>query len=248
MKPLPLFALFAATLFGGCTSTKTLKVSEQNGQVSLIQDQGDSVLVSQKKNAVVLRLVTPWFSEGITTLPAFFFTVGNGEGSPIDFRLGDIRISVGSREIQIFTQMDVRSKLGRQAVDQAVTRSMRSSSQSSATAAVLAASGTSGLNNDLQIAREASSAVPMAYKPDAPAAVQAKVNADLLVQMAGSKSEVTEKLRGAALIWQRKPIMPGTIAGGVVKFDALGLNKGDRIKITVSVGSERHEFLYEIGE
>ena len=84
----------------GCASPRSITVSNLN-EVDAIYDQGIAVLKSTKTNGVVIRLLTPSFSNETRELPALVVGFANGSDHAVDFSTQNISCISGNKIVKV---------------------------------------------------------------------------------------------------------------------------------------------------
>jgi len=109
-------AAFAILVLGGCTTTRTLSVSQENG-ATLGFAQGRPWLQSVKRNTVAVWLLTPTYKTDLNDLipPAFLVVVRNGGDQTMSLSRGDITATADGRPIHILTYEEYCGEIDRQA-------------------------------------------------------------------------------------------------------------------------------------
>lgn len=177
------------------------------------------LIVSEKAQRVGARLLTPSFSNESTALPAVLVTVENRASAPVPFSTGNVTVFSGTNPVRIYTPAQLAEKIEKESeidADRAVARD--TAQLQSATAARMDASATPMMVQRTQAINQGTAARSAASK-------QVAVLANLLYPVT---------------------IASGATAGGVIKLRAEDIASGQPLRIVVTLGSDVHEFIFDV--
>jgi hypothetical protein len=231
---------------GGC-GTKSVNVSSSS-PIRATYEQGTAVLVSQKTNGVVLRVLTAEFSKN--TLPSFYVAVSNGGDSEIEFSTSNLSAFSGKERVRVYTYEELDKKIRREAAMAAAAAAMNGASQSiSASMPVTTySSGSAYSSGSGGYAGATYYETTTAYDPAAAAAAQAQINAQTTSQMSMIASARNIQLDNLGSVLRRNTLRPGASMGGVAKLHSEDIESGQPLEIIVSIGGETHEFVFDVGK
>lgn len=249
-KLVPLL-IMAMLLIGGtgCTSTRTLSFASSESQ-SPVYEQGVAVLQSQQTNGVVVRVLTPEFTSETNSLPALLIYVSNGTDKSFDFSANDIEVLSGKSRVKVYSYEEMQKRIKREsallafalamnAAGQSMQASMPKTSYTSGSVNAYGAGGYSYANY---------SGYTTTYNPAAAASAQAQINANMMNQMSMVATTRSIQLNDTGSFLRRNTVMPGKMAGGVVKLHAQHIKKGKPLRLRVTAGGEAHEFALDVGK
>jgi hypothetical protein len=233
-------------LCGGCTTTRTLAVSNLNPTAPTFE-HGVPCLQSARTNAVTVWLLTPVYRTDLRDLhpPAFRVLVKNGGDRAFDFFPDNISASSGGTAVHVFTAEEFIREIDRQAavlvhmLDIGTAETKEKADQTEAYAAVATPGTSPGANGPVYDF----STVPHRLGEDAKEQIDE--------QAAGRRAEIErwrrELLDDARLMLGRHTVAPGAMAGGVVRLAPAGVGGGQPLKIVITAGGETHEFYFDVG-
>jgi len=210
-------AAFAILVLGGCTTTRTLSVSQENG-ATLGFAQGRPWLQSVKRNTVAVWLLTPTYKTDLNDLipPAFLVVVRNGGDQTMSLSRGDITATADGRPIHILTYEEYCGEIDRQA-------------------------GLASLEF-----QEPLGIVPGAANQGPEEREAYRSVAQFGKRMIDLQSGELLADAGLMLVLDQYLIAPGQAIKGVVRLKPSDLSSGQRLRILVKTGDETHEFFYDV--
>jgi hypothetical protein len=239
-----------AILLGGCTHTLLISVAPNN-PIKPIYEQGAAVLRSQKKHAVVLRLLTPEFrTRGFDGLPTFYVAIANLGDHELDISTANITATAAEKPVHVYTFEELKREIKHEADEQRTALAMAAAAQSiaasvpqqtysSGTATAYGKSGTTSVNYNQ---------VATTYNPAATAAAQAQINASMVNQMAAAAASQAVNMDSLGGMLRRNTVLPGQVAAGVVKLDPDELSSSRPLVVLVTVDGETHEFVFKVDD
>lgn len=243
---LALFSLGCCLLLSHCTSS--LKVSAFN-PVPPIYEQGNAVLISKKKNEVMVRLLSDRFSGATHSLPEFLVVVNNRSKSIIDFSTDNVTAMSGEKSVRIFTYEKLRKRIETEAAIQAFAAAMNGASQSISASMPQQSyhSGSAYAYGSGGYTRATYTGTTTTYNPAASAIARSNIQANTSNQISSIAMSRDAALGDTTSMLRRDTIMPGAFAGGVVKMYGQDLRRGKPLKITVQIQGELHDFYFDVG-
>lgn len=250
MKSILLFIISSILLILlGCASPRSISVSNLNA-VDTTYEQGVAVLKSVKSHAVVLRVLSTSFSNETRELPALLVGFANGRDHAIDFSTQNISCRSGDRVVKVYNFEELEKKIKKEAALLAFALAMNSASQSMAASMPqhTYSSGTVSAYGSGGFAHGSYSGYSTTYNPAASAAAQAQINANTMNMMTAVASSRNIQLNSLSSMLRRNTVGPGEFVSGVVKLHAEDIVAGQPLRLVVSLGSENHEFIFDISK
>jgi len=213
-------------------------------------EQGVAILKSEKTHGVVLRILSTSFSNETRELPALLVGFANGSDHSIDFSTQNISCRSGDRVVKVYTFDELETKIKREAALLAFALAMNSASQSMAASMPQQtySSGTVSAYGSGGYAHGSYSGYSTTYNPAASAAAQAQINANTMNMMTAVASSRNIQLNSLSSLLRRNTVSPGEFVSGVVKLHAEDIVAGQPLRLVVSLGSEQHEFIFDISK
>lgn len=238
-----------STFLAGCaTAVRTVTPSDAN-KMPVVWTQGIANLTSNKKNSVVVSLVSSTFLAHHQDVYGFFVGIRNLGPDPIDFSTSNVKIFSGPEYLDIYTYEQLERIIEKEAARKRFAAVVAAGLQSVA-AALPQQSITSGTIHTTTPAYGTTisrySGVSTTYDPAAAASAQAEIQA-------GTKGEIHEIERDRAsrldqiqVILRRNTVFPGGTAGGIVAVNPGDLNVGMPVRVVVTLPGESHDFLFNV--
>lgn len=176
--------------------------------------------VSEKKHRVTLQLQTPQFSRKIDELPTFRISVMNRSEVPVGFGPASIAAKSGDAMVALYSAAELEHAIAAEAKYEGVAAEVR---------------GTSKIQ---------STNLGLPYASPGRPAILAQMDA-LTERTAVRQAEMKRRAQLRLLVYPNS-IPPGGTFGGLVKFHAEQIAPGRPLVITVTVGDERHEFVFDV--
>lgn len=239
--------LASLVLLSGCASTRILSVSNLSPEEPVYQ-QGVPVLRSVKQNTVVVRLLSPEFSNDMNHLPAFYIAVQNGGTTPFNFSTFSISASSGDSAVQVYTHDQLVAYVRRKAAWAAFGTALAGGLQAAAAATPQQTytSGTATVYGSNGYATGTYSGTSTTYDPAEAVAAQAQVEANTDQQMAMIAAARDAQVNDLRSVLRENTVEPGQFVGGVVFLNPERIRAGQQLVIDVSVGDEDHRFIFDV--
>jgi hypothetical protein len=204
---------------------------------------------SEKKNTVIVRLLTSEFSNDTRGFPAFYVAALNGTDQPFDFSPANVKAFSGEATVFVFSYEEMQKRIKHEAAMQALAVALNGASQSMAASMpqqTYTSGNAYGYGNG-GYAHANYSGVTTSYNPGATAAANAQINASTQAQMSMVASARNARLGEMEDMLRRNTLVPGAVSGGVVRLKAPNIKDGKPLRLVVTLGDERHEFVFQAG-
>lgn len=247
MKLITLF--FAIALLQGCASTMQLAPEALNGQRHIYQ-QGIETIISQKSTVVEIRPASNSYRSNVR--PQFVVAVFNGTNQPFDFSTENIQVYSDEKPIRVFTYDELVQEARRKMAWAAVAAALGGYARTMQAAN----SGYTyhyGTTNAYAYGSNGQSAYGYGsysgYSYNAAAAQQAEyaANAETAQEMQAINNAGAQTLSSlASTILKKTTVMPGAWYGGAVTMAPFpDPSQPHEIKVLVTTGNDRHEFMFK---
>lgn len=234
-------------LSAGCVSRSRLSVSESS-PIRPRYSQGVATLLSEKKNSVVVRLLSPEFTIETHSLPSFYVGMVNGMDVAVDFSTENIKAFSGEKSVRVYTYDEIEKRIKREAAWTAFAVALNGASQSMAasmpqttqTTGSVTSSGPGGYSTGTY------TGTTTTYNPAATASANARIQANTRDQLESIASSASAQVNNAQAMLRRNTVGIYESTGGIVKLHAEDIKRGRPLRIIVQVGEESHEFLFTV--
>ncbi len=233
-----------ACVLAGCTSSGTLAPSRANPSPAIVE-HGRALLRSSKTHAVAVVLLTPQYEARMSALPAFLVVAANGGETPLPFSPGNVRAFSGDTEVKLYTYRELAWRINLAAERQAETIGENAAADfMEAHSSQVAQSHTFDLPAITTGRFQPTTATPVVD----PALATVALNQMVKTSQGVAESITAPQLDQLEGLLRENVIEPGQRAGGMVKLHPEDIKSGLPLKLVVSIGDEKHEFLFDAGK
>lgn len=246
--------LFSFMLNMGC-AVKYNKISTlpDKNQTFFFKD-GRHVIVSRKPNSIA-TIAASQEKFPINTRPSFIIAVNNLSSQPVTFSTENVAFTMEGKELKVFSYQELVQEIEQQRRSAAMTHALIGA------AGVLGATMDGGRtyhsgtyqtqtsiygNNNLYTGNTAGVYSGTTYDPLATLQTQNTINAQTANNIAAVNSAADKRLNIVQnRILKKETVLPNTWYGGYVRISNLGEPKTPKkIKSTISIGEDIHEFFF----
>lgn len=246
--------LFSFMLNMGC-AVKYNKISTlpAKNQTFFFKD-GRQVIVSRKANSIA-TIAASQEKFPINTRPSFIITVNNLSPQPVTFSTENVAFTTEGKELKVFSYQELVQEIEQQRRSAAMTHALIGA------AGVLGAAMDGGRtchsgtyqtqtsiygNNNLYTGNTTGVYSGTTYDPLATFQAQNTINAQTANNIAAVNSAANMLLNIVQnTILKKETVLPNTWYGGYIRISSLAESQTPkRIKTTISIGKDLHEFLF----
>lgn len=232
-------ALLLIFFLSGCAAPRTLAPVPVAGQ-SLTYTQGTPTLISRRKNAALVALLTPQTNGNAI----FFVGVANRSKQPFNFGSENIAADSNGRPLQVFSYEDLARQVQSKQAWSNVAIALGAGARAAAAAqpSRTYAQGNIYGYNGQQIGSY--NAYGTTYDPIAQQAAQSAITAEAQGQSAENAARAQAQLAQLSAVLRTTTVYPGKTFGGVAEINTNGALGA--LAVTLNVGGEPHVFTFRI--
>ena len=246
MKTGPLLGLgfgLAVLGCGGCTTARTLSASPAN-RAAPLSDQGGLGLRSTKGNEVTVWVLTPEFRSDPREFnpPSFRVLVHNGGAQPFALSADNITAFSGSSPVHVTTPAEYHAAVMQWA------RVQLEKVYGQADKARAGSDNVQKVAETVDYQRSVGMRGQVLYDTfDHPAETNHHVMEQAKVQGAEIRAQAERLLNESQEMLTAATVAPGQTAGGLVKLEPAQIRRGQPLRLVVTAGGEKHEFVFDVG-
>jgi hypothetical protein len=206
----------AALAFAGCVANQRLSIVPQRTAAGATDP---TLVTTEQRHRVEVRILTPTFSNRTAELPAFNVRVTNRGSTQLSLTAADVAVFSGSTPVRAYSAAELVERVRSESEREAEQRAAEDTTQ------MLVAAST----------RQDASMAPMMVK-----------RAQTVNQATASQATTARQMVELANTIIPVTISPGAAGSGVVKLHGEDIAAGRPLRIVVTVESEAYEFVFDV--